>query len=442
MQVSVEAPNKLERRVTVIVPVEKLEEAYDKRISNLAKTAKVNGFRKGKIPLDYIKQRYGDSARQEALSEVIQKSLYAAINQEKLNPVGVPMVEPKTVLPGQPLEFIATFEIMPEVMSVLFNLNTLEKQIATIQEVDIEYVIQHLRQQHTKWDEVNREASVNDQVVIDFRGTIDGERIEGGEAHDYPVVIGSHSMIPGFEEGIVGMQPGEEKVIPVAFPENYFSKEYAGKQAQFTIKLLRVLQPNVPEVNQAFIQKMGVKSGNIDDLKVEIKKNLEREAKRVIKEKVKKQVFDHLLAQNPLDIPKAMVEREAKRIHDELHPHHAGKEHGHSEAEMATFNDSAKRNVILGLLVARLLKDHQILPNKERVTAHIEQLASVYENPQEVVKWYGTDKRSKADVEMFVLEEQLVEKLLENIQITEKEVSYNELINRPITATQKQEIIQ
>jgi len=431
----VEAPNKLERRVTVIVPIEKLEEAYSLRISNLAKTAKVNGFRKGKIPLDYIKQRYGDSARQEALSEVIQKSLYAAINQEKLNPVGVPTVEPKTVLPGQPLEFVATFEIMPEVNTVHFDLTTLERQVATIQDVDIDYVLQHLRQQHTQWIKVDRAAQAKDQVLIDFQGSIADKPIEGGEARDYAVVIGSHSMIPGFEEGLIQMQSGEEKTIQVTFPENYFSKEYAGKDAQFLIKMHRVLEPKIPEMDQAFITKMGVKTGNLEDLRVEVRKNIEREAKRVMKEKVKKQVFDHLIEKNPLDIPKALIEREAQRIHNELHPHHAGKEHGHSEKEMAAFNESAKRNVVLGLLVARLLKDHQITLDKSRITAHIERLASVYENPSEVVKWYGTDKRAKADVEMFILEEQLVEKIVDTLQVTEKIVSYNELINRPVITT-------
>src|SRR6185295_17161903 len=232
------------------------------------KTAKVNGFRKGKIPLDYIKQRYGDSARQEALSEVIQKSLYAAINQEKLNPVGVPTVEPKTVLPGQPLEFVATFEIMPEVNTVHFDLTTLERQVATIQDVDIDYVLQHLRQQHTQWIKVDRAAQAKDQVLIDFQGSIADKPIEGGEARDYAVVIGSHSMIPGFEEGLIQMQSGEEKTIQVTFPENYFSKEYAGKDAQFLIKMHRVLEPKIPEMDQAFITKMGVKTGNLEDLRV------------------------------------------------------------------------------------------------------------------------------------------------------------------------------
>lgn len=429
MQVSVEATNKLERRVTVVVPVEKLEEAYDKRIVKLSKTVKVNGYRSGKVPLEYVKQRYGDTARQEALSEVIQTSLYDAIHSEKLNPVGVPMVEPKAIMPGQPLEFTATFEVFPEVTDVHFNVPTLEKQVAVIADHDVDNVLNHLAKQHTTWQMVSRPAKEHDQVVIDFRGSMDGKVFEGGEAHDYPIVIGSNTMIPGFEEGIIGMQAKEERTINVQFPDTYHAKEFAGKPAEFAITVIRVSEPNTPDMNEAFVRKLGVKSGNIDDLRAEVRKNLERELDRVVKAKLKKHVFDALIEQNPLDIPKALIEREAKRIHDELHPHHAGEDHGHSAEEMATFNDAAKRNVILGVLVAQMIKQRSIAPDRARTEAYIENLASVYENPAEVAKWYANNKRAKAEIEMQVLEEQLVEKLLENVQLAEKMLSYNELIH-------------
>ncbi len=429
MQVSVEAPSKLERRMTVIVPVQTIEEAYDKRIIKLSKTAKVNGFRKGKIPLDFIKQRYGDSARQEALSEVIQSSLYAAMDQEKLSPVGVPTVEPKNVVAGQPLEYVAVFEVLPEVESVRFDLTTLEKHVSTITDTDIDNVLKHLRQQQGTWIKVDRAAQESDQVIIDFKGSIDGKVFSGGDAHDYPIVIGSKAMIPGFEEGLIGLASGQEKVIHVTFPEAYFAKEFAGKAAEFAVKVIKVSEPKLPEINDTFIKKMGVKSGNIDDFRAEVRKNLEREMNRMIKAKLKKTIFDALLEQNTLEIPKALIEREAKRIHDELHPHHAGQEHHHSDAEMATFNDAAKRNVALGLLIAKMIKEHNILPDSQRVQAQIEQLSSVYENPAEVAKWYASNKKAKAEVEMQVLEEQLVEKLLMNVQVSEKMMGYNELIN-------------
>ena len=428
MQVSVEATTKLERRMTITVPANTLEDAFDKHITKLAKTVKVNGYRPGKTPESYIKQRYSDTARQEALSEVIQASLYAAMDQEKLNPVGVPVVEPKTILPGQPLEFIATFEIFPIVDAVNFVLSTLEKQTAVITDADIETALNRLRQRDTVWQKVERPAADNDQVVIDFRGSIDGKVFGGGEAHDYPIVIGSHSMIPGFEEGLVGLSAGAEKVLQVTFPENYHAKEFSGKAAEFAVTVHKVSEPNLPELDEALVKKYGIKSGKLEDLQAEIRKNLERELDRIIKAKLKAQVFDKLIEQNPLDIPKAMIEREGKRIHDELHPHHAGKEHGHSAAEMAAFNEPAKRNVTLGLLVAQLIKQYNLAVDKERVHAYLTQLSAVYENPAEVISWYQKNQKAMAEIEMQVLEEQLIEKLLENVQLTEKMLSYSELI--------------
>ncbi len=428
MQVSVEATSKLERRVTVTIPVEKLEEAFEQQIAKISKTANVKGFRPGKVPMSYIKQNYSQTARQEALSEVIQSSLYAAIDQEKLQPVSVPTVEPKTVLPGQPIEFIATFEVVPDVGTVRFEAKSLEKQMATITEADIDKVLDHLRQQHAIWKKVTRPAQEKDQVVIDFRGSIDGKTFAGGEAHDYPIIIGSKTMIPGFEEGLVGLNVNDEKVIHVKFPDNYFAKEYADKAAEFAVKVMSVSEPEFPELNDEFTKKLGVKSGNANDLRGEIRKNLERELERVIKAKLKNQIFDKLLEQNPLEIPNALVEREAKRVHDEVHPHH-GQEHKHTEAEMTVFNEAAKRNVALGLLIAELIKQYKIVPNKERTQTAIANIASAYEKPNEIINWYSSNKRGMAEIEMQILEEEVVEKLLEGVQIKEKMLSYNELIS-------------
>jgi FKBP-type peptidyl-prolyl cis-trans isomerase (trigger factor) len=337
MQVSVEAPNKLERRVTITVPVATLEEAYDKRIVHLSKTAKANGYRLGKIPLDIIKKLYGDTARQEALSEVIQASLYAAINQEKLNPAGTPMVEPMNITPGQPLEFIATFEVVPVVESVNFNVDVLEKEKVAIAETDIHAALDRLREQFEKTDKMSDED---------------------------------------------------------------------------------------------FVKKLGIESGKLEDLTSEIRKNLQREGERIAKAKLKNQLFNKLFEQNAMEVPKALIEREAKRIHDEVHPHHAGQDHNHSPAEMAAFNESAKRNVTLGLLMGHLIKQHHITADQERVQAHLTQLASIYENPSEAIAAYEKNKRAMAEIEMQVLEERVVEKLLENITLKEKIVSYNELITQ------------
>jgi trigger factor len=429
MQVSVESPTKLQRRLTVTVPVEKMDAAFDKCLNKMAKTAKVKGFRPGNVPLTHIKQLYGDAARQEALSDVIQTSLYEAITQEKLNPVGVPSVEPKTIVPGKPIEFIATFEVLPEIEGVKFDVAEIEKHTATVTDKDVDKVVDRLKEQYTTWKEVSREAREKDQVVIDFRGSIDGKLFQGGEAHDYPIILGSKNMIPGFEEGIIGMKAGEKKVINVTFPDSYFAKEVAGKVAEFAIDARKVSEPEMPEVNADLVKKFGIKSGDIADLRAEIKKNLDREVERLILAKLKAKVFDLLMQQNELDVPAALIEQEAHRIHDEMHPHHAGKEHGHSKEEMAGFNEAAERNVKLGLIMGAYIRLHNITADKTRVQDHITKMAAAYEKPAEVIQWYAGDKRRLAEVEMMVLEEQVTEKLLASVKVTEKALDYADLVN-------------
>jgi len=428
MQVSVESPTKLKRRLTIIVPAEKMTEAYEKRIAQLAKTKTVKGFRPGNVPLVQIKRMYGDSAHQDAMSEVIQSSLYDALNQENLKPAGVPNIEPKSVALDQPLEYIATFDIFPEIGSVNFKSEGIEKLVAEITEDDISKVVERLRDQHVTWKQVDRAAQNKDQVVIDFRGSIDGKVFAGGEAHEYPVMLGSNTMIPGFEEGLLGAKAKDEKLIKVTFPDNYFAKEVAGKVAEFNVTVHKVSEPEYPAIDEDLVKKFGIPTGSLDELRNEIKKNLERELERMINVKLKSKVFDLLIEQNPLDVPDVLIEKEAQRIHDEMHPHHGGQEHNHSTEEMQEFNEPAKRNVLLGLLVSEFVRQNKLTPDASRVQAHIMKLSSAYENPAEVVKWYTSDKRRLAEVEMMILEEQVMDKLLENIKVTEKSLPYSEFV--------------
>ena len=428
MQVSVERPTKLKRRLTVTLPAEEYSTAIDKRLQKLSKTAKVKGFRTGNVPVSHIKQLYGDSVRQEALSDLIQSSLYLALSQEKLRPAGVPSIEPTKIELGQPLEYIATFDVYPEIESVNFAGGEIEKQTSSIEDADVDRVIERLSEQHTTWIEVDRPAREKDQVIVDFRGSIDGKVFAGGEAHEYPVVIGSNTMIPGFEEGLIGVQKGDKKTITVTFPETYFAKEVAGKAAEFEVDVRKVSEPKLADMNADLVKKFGIASGDIGELKAEIRKNLERELERLVTAKLKAKVFDMLLEQNALEVPEAMIDQEAKRIHDEAHPHHGEQAHNHGPEEMAEFNIAAKRNVILGLLVSEFVKQNKLTPDAARVQEHIAKLSSAYENPAEVVKWYTQDKRRFAEVEMLILEEQVIEKLLEKLTIKEKALSYADLV--------------
>jgi len=427
MQVSVEAPSKLERKMTVVVPVEQVKQAFDKRIASRAKKAKIDGFRPGKVPVNIILQRFGDSALQEARSDVIQSSLYEALDQEKLFPVATPQVEPTVMEDDKPLEYVVTFEVAPEVDNVKLDLTSFEKQTASIQDEDIDKVLNHLEMQHQQWKKVDRAAKDKDQVILDFSGSIDGVIFPGGEAHAYPIVIGSNTMIPGFEEGIVGINAGEEKVLKITFPETYFAKEVAGKEAEFKVKAITVSEPKPLNYDEAFIKRLGIKDGSLESLRSEIRRNLERECDRVIKLKLKNQVFDILLEQNPIEVPKSLVEQEAARIHDEVHPHH-GQQHHHTAEENESFAKMGERNVKLGLLVRHLIADRKVVPNKDKINAQIASMASAYENPAEVINWYKNDKKAYSQVEAQVLEDQLIETLLENVQIKEKNISYNELV--------------
>jgi trigger factor len=428
MQVSVESPTKLKRRLTITVPVERYKTAYEKRLAQLAKTAKVKGFRPGNVPISHIKQMYGDSVRQETLTEVIQSTLYEALNQENLKPAGAPDIEPKNIMEDQPLEYIASFDIFPEIGTVAFDSKGITKLTSKITDQDINNVIDRLRDQHITWKEVERAAKNKDQVVIDFRGSIDGKVFPGGEAHDYPVMLGSNTMIPGFEEGLAGAKAKDEKIIKVTFPDNYFAKEVAGKVAEFTVQVHKVSEPEYPEINEDLVKKFGVPTGSVDELRAEIKKNLERELDRMTKIKLKSTVFDLLIEQNPIEVPEVLIAKEAQRLHAEMHPHHGDQPHNHSDEEMAEFNEGAKRNVLLGLIVSEFVKQKDLRPDSARVQAHITKLATAYENPAEVIKWYTSDKRRLAEIEMMILEEQVIEKLLENVAVTEKEVSYGDFL--------------
>jgi trigger factor len=234
-------------------------------------------------------------------------------------------------------------------------------------------------------------------------------------------------MIPGFEDGLVGIKKGEEKTIKVTFPADYFAKDVAGKVAEFTVHAHKISEPELPKMDVHFIKKLGIKSGNVDELRAEIKKNLDREVERLITTKLKTKVFDLLINQNPLEVPRSLIEKEAQRIHDEMHPHH-GKEHHHTEDEMSEFNEAAKRNVILGLLIGEYINQHKMKPDATRVQDHLTKMAAAYEKPSEVIHWYTSDKKRLAEIEMFILEEMLVEKLLENVTVTEIILAYDDLI--------------
>lgn len=427
MQVSVEKISNTERKLTISVPAETVETAYSKKINELTKKANIKGFRPGKAPISYINQRFGAEARQEALSEVMQKAIYEAVTAEKLKPVSTPRVIPKVVAAGQPLEFEVSFEVIPDIEAVQFSMDSIEKLKVDISDADIDHVVGQLGKQFTKWHPVERPARNGDRVIIDYHAVFEGKVEEKGKTENFPLEIGAKIMLPGFEDALIDAKAGEEKTFTLTMPEDFADKEKAGKPVEFVVSVKQVVEAEPPELNENFVKQLGVASGNLDDLKKQIRQSLEQERDRLVKNKLKEQVFKQLLEENPLDVPQSLVEREAKNIHDEIYPNHKNqKEHHHLPEELSSFTEIAQKRVAAGILIGEFAKQNKIKAEKARVQKRIQEIASAYEHPKEVEAWLASGDRL-ANIESQVLEDQILDKLLENIKTTEKIMSYAEL---------------
>ena len=434
MQVSVESTSALERRMTVGVPAERIETEVNKRLQQTASRAKVPGFRPGKVPMSVIRQRYEDSARQEALGDLIQATYYEAIVAQKLNPAGAPAVEPKVFEKGKDLEYVATFEVFPEIQLAGFDGLTIERQQADVQDSDVDNMLEILRKQNTRFEAVERAAENGDQLNIDFVGKIDGEAFAGGSAKGTPLVLGSGRMIPGFEDALVGAKAGEERVITPTFPADYQNLDLAGKAAEFTVTVNSVSAPQLPELNDDFFALFGIKEGGIDGFRTEVRKNMERELRQAIKSKVKNQVMEGLLAANPVEVPKALIANEVNRLRVQAVQQFGGNiQPDQLPAEL--FEEQAKRRVVLGLIVAEVVKKTELKPDENRVRELIEEMASAYQEPQQVVAWYLKNEQQLNEVRSVVLEEQVVDTVLQQAKVTDKAVSYEEAV-KPAEAPQ------
>lgn len=427
MQVSVEKVSSSERRLTIVVPANQVAEAYAKHIEMFAKKANIKGFRPGKAPMSYITQRFGEDAHKEAVSDVMQKALVEAITEHKLNPVSTPRVEPKVLSADQPLEFVASFEVLPDIEGINFNLDKIEKLIVDVTPDDVDQVIAQLQKQQAKWNIVDRPAQEKDRVVIDYYAIFDGKSDIENKISNVPIEIGSNTMLPGFEEGLLGVKAGEEKNLHITFPADFAMADKAGKPIEFIVSVKNIFQADIPAIDEAFVNKLGVKSGNIEDLKQQITQSLNQERDRLVIEKLKEQVFKALLEQNPLDVPKSLVAREARNIHDELYPQHQhSHDHHHSEEETKAFSELATKRVALGLLISEYAKQNNLKIDVDKVRQRIQEIAAAYEHPEEVIQWLSHEER-RAGIEGQVLEDQVLEKLMEGLQITERTMTYTEL---------------
>ncbi|MEE4143523.1 MAG: trigger factor [Halieaceae bacterium] len=433
MQVSIETTSGLERRLTVGVPAERIESEVKNRLQKAAGNVKLAGFRPGKVPLKVMQQRFGAGVRQEVLGEVMSQSFREAVIQEKLRPAGQPSIEPKTLEAGKDLEYIATFEVFPEVEVVELKGFEVEKPVAEVTDADVDNIIDVFRKQQGNWDVVERAAATGDKVNIDYVGTRDGEEFSGGSATGSDLELGSGRMIPGFEEGIEGMKAGEEKTLQLSFPEDYHNEELKGAAVEFKVTLNSVQELVPAELNEELFAKYGVEEGGLETFRSEVRDNMARELRNAIQGKVKQQVMDAVAAAHAtLEVPRALVEREVDAMRNQMFQQFGGA--GGRDLDLKSllpddmFRENAERRVRLGLVLAELVSKFALKADGDKVRGRIEEMASTYQDPEEVINYYYSSQEQLAAVESSVLEDQMVEKLLESAHIVEKACSYQEAL--------------
>lgn len=433
LQVSVQVVSDKETQLTVKVPVGNIQSKVESRIKSVAKTAKIDGFRKGKVPVSHIRAQYGAGIQQEVINDVIRDTVFEALGSEKIRVVGVPNID-DVKLEDDFLVYQATVETFPEVEVKGLGEIEVERQVTTVSDKDVDDMIENLQKQRQTFENKDGALEEGDQAVFDFQGTIDGEKFEGGSVENYSLVIGSGRMIPGFEDGMKGMKAGEEKTITVTFPEDYQAEHLAGKEAQFVITVNQVQVATLPELNDEFFALFGVTEGGLDKLKADVRKNMEREVKHAGRNQVKQAAFDALLEKNEFEVPKAMLEQEIGRQRQAMLNRFAQQfganptTFDESMLPNELFEDQALRAVRLGVLVSQIIEAQKLTVDQERVTAFIAEAAENYEDPQEVIEYYTNDAAQRAQVESVVLEDQVVDYLLSQAKVSEKEVKYQELL--------------
>jgi len=439
MQVSLETLSGLERRMTIEVPAETIESQVQSRLKEAAKNFQMKGFRKGKVPVKVIKDRFGAGVRQEVLGEVMSNSWVEAVTQEQVKPAGQPRIEPTNLEDGKNLEFTATFEVYPEIDLQDFSGITIEKKSAEIADADIDKMIETLREQRKMYKEVERASQDEDQVNLDFTGTIDGEEFEGGKAKGTNLVLGSKRMIPGFEEGLVGLSAGDEKTLSLTFPEDYHNKDLAGKEAEFAVKVNSVSEATLPELDDEFFASFDVAEGGLEAFRKEVATNMARELKNAAKNNIKNQVIEGLLKIHEVTVPSALTANEINALRQQAMQQFGGGQNiDPSMLPDDLFKEQAERRVALSLIMNEIVNKNELKPDPDDVRTLIEEMAESYEKPEDVVKWYYSDKEQLANVEAMALEESVIDLVVNAAQVTESNVSYEEALKPPANPAEEQ----
>jgi trigger factor len=434
MQVSVETTQGLGRRITITVASDSIESAVKKELVDVAKKVRIDGFRKGKVPMNIVAQRYGASVRQDVLGDLMTRNFVDAIIKEKINPAGAPNYVPGEYAEGQDFTYAVEFEVYPEVeLKGLENIEV-EKPQVQVTDADVDTMLETLRKQQANWIETDAAAGAEDRATIDFTGSVDGEEFEGGKASDFVLAMGQGRMIPGFEEGVVGHKAGETFTIDVKFPDDYHAENLKGKDAKFEIVLKKVETRELPELTEEFIKRFGVEEGSVDGLRTEVRKNMERELKGAIRNRVKTQAIDGLVDANPIDVPAALIDSEIDVLRRQAAQRFGGDEKQALELPRELFEEQAKRRVVVGLLLGEVIRTHELKADEDRVKVLIEEMASAYEDPQEVIEFYSKNNELMNNMRNVALEEQAVEAVLAKAKVSEKETNFQELMNQTAQA--------
>jgi trigger factor len=426
MQFTLTTTGGLERRIEVAIPHTRVAGEVERRLRDLSRTANIRGFRPGKVPMNVIKRQFGGQVHGDTVTELIRESYSEAVTKENLRPAGGPRIEPIQVEPGDDLKFAAVFEILPEVTVKPVTELAIERTAVDIAESDVDAMIESMRRQRVDYRKVERASQTGDRVMVDFLGRLDGVAFAGGEGKDTPFVLGSGRAIADFETALTGMSAGETKTAAVKFPENYGAKDLAGKTTEFDLTVKEVQEEFLPPVDDEFAIAFGIQEGGVERLREEVRKSMEREAGEAIRTRLRSQVFDALQKENPVELPKALVDEQIEQLQLD-----AMQRMGINDAAQAPargpFEESARRRVHLGLLVGELIRREGLKVDRERTFQRLNELCAAYPNPEEVQRAYLQSPDAMRQIETSVLEDQAVDWVVANARVTDRPASFAEL---------------
>jgi trigger factor len=435
MTVTVETLEKLERKITLTLPADVIQSEVAKRLKRLARDVKMDGFRPGKVPMNVVAQRYGYSVHYEVMNDKVGEAFASAADEAKLRVAGQPQITEKEGAPEGQLAFDAVFEVFPEVKIADLATADVEKVSTEVSDAAIDRTLDILRKQRRTFAQraADQAATDGDRVTIDFAGKIDGEAFDGGKAEGFQFIVGDGQMLKEFEDAVRGMKAGESKTFPLPFPADYHGKDVAGKTADFLVTVNKIEAAHLPDVDEALAKSLGIADGTVDGLRADIKKNLEREVKFRVLARNKQAAMDALVAKSELDLPKSVVQSEIDRLVEGARADL--KQRGVKDADKAPipaelFQEQAERRVRLGLVVAELVRTHELHAKPEQIKAHIDELASSYEKPADVVRWYTSDNRRMAEIESVVIENNVTDYVLSKAKVTDKVIGFDELMGQ------------